>query len=187
VYCNGAFEAGDILNLRFIIVLLFCVIPFQGLLAESNVDVRLKILPIKFDHPVDVVSLKGERVAFESLIEDRPTLVNLWATWCGPCVRELPSLSKLSKSDIDLSVLLISQDKGGFKKPKQFLEQYDIETSLGFVDSRAKLSKAYSVIGLPTTIIFNKKQSVMAIYEGEADWASPQLINRLKIFIKTGG
>lgn len=104
----------------------------------------------------------------------RPVLVNLWATWCGPCVREMPTLETLAaRTEGKLKVLTVSQDrdgvdlaptfeKGGFKR----LERYrDPEQKLGFALGSGML---------PTTILYDEAGKEVWRMVGGLDWDGPR-------------
>ncbi|WP_368039612.1 TlpA family protein disulfide reductase [Sphingomonas sp. ID1715] len=122
--------------------------------------------------PVTIASFKG-----------KPLLVNLWATWCGPCVREMPTLEKIAAQAGDkLKVLTVSQDretvdiaptfeKGGFK----LLERYrDPESKLGF---------AFNTGMLPTTVLYDAQGKEVWRVVGAMDWNGPRANTLLAEFI----
>ena len=78
--------------------------------------------------PTPVVS-KDEGPITLDRFRGKFVVLNFWATWCGPCIRELPSLSRLNEqfAGDDFAVVLISQDRGGFKQTDRFLKKLKIE------------------------------------------------------------
>ena len=73
-----------------------------------------------------------------------PTLVNLWATWCAPCIAEMPALDALAGAQgADLNVVLVSQDTGGWDQIESFLERVPIENAVVVADPGMDLATAY--------------------------------------------
>lgn len=105
-------------------------------------------------------------------------VLNFWATWCGPCIRELPSLARLQSAlpGDKAQVVLISQDRGGFKQTDRFLEKLDLEFPENFVDERLKFSRAIEIRSLPTTIFIGPDGQEAGRLVGTAEWDSPEAL-----------
>ncbi|NBN65542.1 redoxin family protein [Microvirga tunisiensis] len=112
--------------------------------------------------------------------EGRTILVNLWATWCAPCRKEMPALDRLQAelgSDA-FEVVAINLDRGGPDKPQAFLQEigvsklayYSDETNRVFHDLRAKARAT----GLPTTILISPEGCEVGTMYGPAEWDSPE-------------
>lgn len=99
----------------------------------------------------------------------KPLLVNLWATWCAPCVAELPTLNALAaETDGRLTVLAVSQDiEPGKVSP--FLEQKRLTYLKGYRDPGLGLSLAYGA-NLPTTIFYDVRGRELWRVAGDLDW-----------------
>src|SRR5205814_1902038 len=84
----------------------------------------------------------------------RLLLVNLWATWCGPCLDEMPSLDRLQANLEEklLLVVAISEDRGGAKIVEPFLSKLGSKKLRIFLDPKSDVSHAFQVRGLPTTL-----------------------------------
>jgi thiol-disulfide isomerase/thioredoxin len=105
-----------------------------------------------------------------------PVLVNLWASWCAPCVKELPTLDRLSQShdkDGSLGVVAISQDSGPHASVVAFLDTHKIESLAAYQDPKMALSGALGAEVLPTSILFDAKGREVWRYVGDLDWTSP--------------
>jgi thiol-disulfide isomerase/thioredoxin len=103
-----------------------------------------------------------------------PTLVNLWATWCGPCVKELPTLDALAARDAaKLAVIAVSQDMGGDKQVQPFLKGHGIKTLVGYTDVKNGLMTAVMAGDLPTTILYDSKGHEVWRASGGMDWTGP--------------
>jgi len=105
-------------------------------------------------------------------------VLNFWATWCGPCVRELPSLQRLNAkfAGDDFAVVLISQDRGGFEKTGPFLQKLGIDIPHNFIDEKLKFSHAIAVRGLPTTILLGPDGIEIGRLVGPAEWDEPEAV-----------
>ena len=107
-----------------------------------------------------------------------PVLVNLWATWCAPCVKELPTLDRLAKAqraDGKLGVIAVSQDSGAHSGVKAFLEKLKVEDLGAYHDPAMALSGALGPDAvLPTTILYDADGREVWRYVGELDWTGPE-------------
>lgn len=106
----------------------------------------------------------------------RGMVVNLWATWCAPCVAEMPSLAALSKAVApkDIAVLPLSSDRGGADVVAKWFQAHNINTLPVLLDPKGALAQAFNARGIPTTVIINRSGAVVARLEGAADWGSDQ-------------
>jgi thiol-disulfide isomerase/thioredoxin len=105
----------------------------------------------------------------------RGMVVNLWATWCAPCVAEMPSLEALSKAlaPADIAVLPLSSDRGGAATVQAWFDSHGIKALPVLLDPKGALARAFNARGVPTTLIINTKGQVIARLEGAADWGAP--------------
>jgi len=106
-------------------------------------------------------------------------LLNMWATWCAPCVAELPALTKLQAAVPGLTVLAVNMDRGqvdaaGFLKSHNAL-------SLGSLrDTDITLMRGFGAFGLPTTVLIDPKGKIVGRAEGPATWDAPESIAYFK-------
>lgn len=125
--------------------------------------------------------------------KDKVVLLNLWATWCGPCREEMPDLAKLQEEygGDTFEVLALNVDRNGGAKPQQFLESIKA-TALGlyldpknvtFQDLRSK----GLVFGLPTTMILDAQGCVQGVLSGIAHWDSDDARNLIEVSMKELG
>lgn len=102
-----------------------------------------------------------------------PVLVNLWATWCAPCVKELPTLDALAKRhaiDGALAVIAVSQDTGPQASVRAFLEELKTDELGAYHDPKMVLSGALGVQVMPTTIYYGADGRELWRYVGDLDW-----------------
>lgn len=114
--------------------------------------------------------------------QGKTVVVNLWATWCPPCVKEMPSLDRLSKTlgGPKFAVVAIAQDRN-LDVVKAFFDTYLLDNLGSYLDERGKLGRALGAQGLPTTYVLDPQGRVVASLEGGAEWDSPAMIERLKV------
>ncbi len=102
----------------------------------------------------------------------KPVLLNLWATWCAPCVAEMPTLDRLAgKLDGKMTVLTVSQDLEGAAKVDPFFAKAGFTHLKPWLDSDAGLSLAYQA-NLPTTILFDSTGHEVWRMAGGMDWTN---------------
>lgn len=101
----------------------------------------------------------------------RPLLVNLWATWCGPCVVEMPSLDALAEREGDrLTVLALSQDMTGRQKVSEFFAARSFTRLQPYLDQELGVMTSLSIDTLPTTILYDAQGIEVWRMTGMADW-----------------
>jgi thiol-disulfide isomerase/thioredoxin len=104
----------------------------------------------------------------------KPTLVNLWASWCAPCIKELPTLDSLAKSEGGkLNVVAISQDDAPHASVVAFLQTHNIGTLQSYQDPKSHLLYGMGAEVLPTSILFDANGKEVWRYVGDQDWTSP--------------
>jgi thiol-disulfide isomerase/thioredoxin len=113
-------------------------------------------------------------------------VINLWATWCGPCVEEMPALAALSKAlaPDDIAVLPLSSDRGGASVVQAFYQQHGIGGLPVLLDPRSAAAHAFGVQGIPTSVIIDKQGRERARLEGAADWSTPGAIATVRKLIQ---
>src|SRR6476646_8325629 len=113
----------------------------------------------------------------------RPVLVNLWATWCGPCVVEMPSLDALAGRQTagqGLQIVAISQDSSdGRRKVTDFFAQRRFQHLQPYLDSEMGLMFGLGLDTLPTTILYDSQGHEVWRMVGMADWQSDRVARLL--------
>lgn len=116
--------------------------------------------------PAAFTDLVGKPGAFAG----KPILLNLWATWCGPCVTEMPTLDKAAA---DITVVAVSQDLGadGAAKAAKFLKDHGVTHLQSYADPETKLSVAYNA-SLPTSVLYDSTGHEVWRMTGGMDWTT---------------
>lgn len=105
-------------------------------------------------------------------------LINFWATWCGPCIREMPSLQRLqtARGGKDFTVIALSQDLRGWPIVTPFLEKHDLAALPIYVDRKTAIGRALKVKGLPTSILLDRQGRELGRLAGHTEWDSPEAL-----------
>ncbi|NQZ13582.1 MAG: TlpA family protein disulfide reductase [Alphaproteobacteria bacterium] len=118
---------------------------------------------------------EGEKVSWDNF-KGKYTLVNFWATWCGPCVVELPTLQELKHifRDKPFDVVAVSLDMtGDQERLAAFLKRRGIEDFALYFDKDGDIQRNIPMRGIPTTFLLNPDGQLLYIFEGDANWSSP--------------
>ncbi|NGX97789.1 MAG: TlpA family protein disulfide reductase [Candidatus Afipia apatlaquensis] len=116
----------------------------------------------------------------------RTVLINLWATWCVPCRKEMPALDKLQETlgGKDFEVVAINIDTRDPEKPKTFLKEGNLTKLAYFHDQKAKvfqeLKSAGRALGMPTSVLVDGAGCEIATIAGPAEWASDDAMKLIK-------
>ena len=122
---------------------------------------------------VDLTDYKGKLI-----------ILNFWATWCAPCREEMPSLDSL-QANIELTnlkIFPINISRESLSKSENFFKELNIKNLDIYFDSPITLAKKFSLRGVPTTIIFDKKGKEFARIMGSLDFNNKEFINWLKSY-----
>ena len=118
--------------------------------------------------------------------EGQVLLVNFWATWCAPCVEEMPALDALQAElgGEDFQVLVVSNDRNGLEMVEPFYEEQGLENLGIWLDPRGHLMRAFETRGLPTSFVIDRDGQVVARAEGAAPWDSEEAVTLLRWYLE---
>lgn len=126
----------------------------------------------------------GKPVTFADY-QGKYLLLNVWATWCTPCVKELPSLQKLSRilaDDKKWKVMAISIDqKENLDKVAQFMDRYRVGEVASYYDYKSEIQKKVQISQMPTTFIINQSGRVVYEITGGAMWHEAEVVKFLRL------
>jgi thiol-disulfide isomerase/thioredoxin len=115
----------------------------------------------------------GRQITLSSL-KGKTILLNLWATWCGPCREEMPALNRLQAElgGDKFEVVALSLDRKGYEASKKFLDDLKADKLTLYADPSAKQGMELKLLGMPTTILINKDGLEVGRLAGAAEWDS---------------
>lgn len=113
-------------------------------------------------------------------------VLNLWATWCAPCREEMPSLDKLKTyfAHENFDVVAISMDRGGLGKPRKFYGEERLKNLELYIDPTSKLMFKLKAVGLPATLLIDRRGREIGRLPGPAEWDSATAIEMIKNVLK---
>jgi len=125
----------------------------------------------------DFTDSDGDDVSLRDF-RGRVVLLNLWATWCGPCRHEMPSLDRLQaqQGGDDFVVITLSSDRGEARAVEPFFDEYGIDALTAYYDPMNAMGRALDVRGLPTTLLVDREGREIGRLEGPAEWDSPEAL-----------
>ncbi len=111
----------------------------------------------------------------------RGLVVNLWATWCVPCVAEMPALQAMAQKVAAQGILVLplSSDRGGAEVVHKFYQAHHIEALPIWLDPKGEAARAWGARGLPTTLIIDRHGREVGRLEGAVDWAADATVAEL--------
>lgn len=143
-------------------------------LSKLVLDVKPKDIPA-----AAFVDDKGERLSLATF-RGRYVLLNLWATWCAPCVRELPALAVLQRALPGLTILAVSEGRETAPATAAFLKAHGASALHIYLDSDHAFLEALGAFGLPLSVLIDPAGKERARAIGPADWADPEAIAYLR-------
>lgn len=128
-----------------------------------------------------VVDGQGREVPLESF-RGKVLILNLWAPWCVPCLKEMPSLDRLAAAlPADrFAVVAVSQDPPGDSPSQRMLDRLRLQRLRTYLDPPGKLHDQVGARGYPATLIVGPDGAPLAFREGAADWDSPAMKARIE-------
>jgi thiol-disulfide isomerase/thioredoxin len=136
---------------------------------------------------VAFLDANGDTIKLDAL-HGQIVLVNFWATWCAPCIKELPALDAL-QADLggdDFRVLLVSVDRKGAEVADPFLADLGLGHLKTAIDAKSELVRAFGAAGLPTTYLLDREGRVRGRLQGDAEWNSDGAKDLIRHYLQEG-
>lgn len=146
------------------------------MLALAQESATLKLLTPKKHPALHYTNEFGKKTLFAPE-KNSLTILHFWATWCEPCIEELPQIDRFQKryAGDKVKVIALSMDNKSDGKTESFLERHSIANIRPSFDSDMSIFKAMRVGGLPTSIFINSKGQQIARADGPLDWESDEV------------
>lgn len=140
--------------------------------AREFIRVERVLPPRALPSGISFIDQSGTVQSFETL-KGTPTLINFWATWCAPCVTELPTLAALKETYPGLSVMAISLDFSlDIAGVANFLKEQGLSALDAYYDHEGAIRSSIPMKGIPTSFLLGTDGKIHYIFEGDADWTS---------------
>jgi cytochrome c biogenesis protein CcmG, thiol:disulfide interchange protein DsbE len=128
----------------------------------------------------DFTIANADRTVSLSQFRGKPVLLNFWASWCGPCVEETPSLVELQKQlGNKVTVIAVSEDADE-SAYKQFIRDHNVDLLTVRDTGRHRTNEIYGTFKYPETFVIDSNGKVVRKFIGATDWTSPDIIDYLK-------
>lgn len=111
-------------------------------------------------------SMAGETITLDQVADGKPMLVNLWATWCAPCVREMPLLQQAQQANPDITFVFVNQGEHT-ETVDRFLKDQELDLSNVLLDSKGQLAQVTASMALPTTLLYNAKGEQVGLHRAQ--------------------
>jgi thiol-disulfide isomerase/thioredoxin len=160
-------------------ILLLLAAGFGALKYQNDKTPKVPVQTLKLP-VIEFYDKSGQKVTLESF-RGKVVLVNLWATWCPPCVAELPSLNRLQErlSDKHFKVVAISMDRTSLQDVGRFLKEKGGKNLDVYWDKDRQVPLKWRYDGLPTSILLRQDGTIVAQYSGPYVWDKPPLLRKV--------
>ena len=171
-----------LLTLKFIIVFIYLISSSSSYAIQ---ELNLKNLVIhknpKKLEKINFKNINNETINLNSF-EKSLIIINFWATWCAPCIEEMPSLNRLKTNPIfnNLEIIPINVGRDNIEKTKDFYKKLKIKDLKIYFDKDVELAKKFLLRGLPTTVFVNKQGEEFARVIGFINFDDKNIIKWLK-------
>jgi peroxiredoxin len=164
---------------RAVILVFLGVAALVIIFALKQNNPYLKFSPLRVGQPAPDFTLPGLDGKMVSLSDYRGqvVLVNVWATWCPPCVGEMPSMEKLYRAlkGENFEILAVSIDALGKKAVAPFMKKYNLSFP-ALMDQDGTIKTLFQTTGVPESFIINQEGILIEKVIGPKDWATPQVV-----------
>ncbi len=146
--------------------------PFQFGPAGADPDDIAEVRFVDADgRPMSLADFRGKQV-----------LLNIWATWCGPCREEMPTLDRLQTQlgSSDFQVVALSIDREGVDVVRDFYAELDLQALRIYVDTSTMAPINLNVLGVPTTLLLDRNGQEVGRYTGPTEWDGEAVVSAIR-------
>ena len=160
-------------------LLIFVIFFFYN--ASANEKSELVFQKITKNHSkIELTDIDDNQIKLNKYTKEL-IIINFWATWCTPCIKEIPELVELEKKFADkVDVLFISVGLNPAKDVSFFLKKNNYEKIDVFIDHNLKISKNLEISQIPSTIILDKSRNEIIRSSGYIKWNSEKIFDIIK-------
>jgi peroxiredoxin len=170
-----------------VVLIVLASLSFTAEGGEDDLFSKIRINPIKGDKKAPDFSLKdlnGKKVEIKQF-KGKIIFLNFWATWCGPCKEEIPSLEVLHQQfqEKNFVLLTISVDYEGLKPVQDFISKHHYTFPV-LLDPNCEVLDLFEVKRIPTTFIIDKRGRMIGRAIGPRNWKSPEVFSLINLLIE---
>jgi thiol-disulfide isomerase/thioredoxin len=140
--------------------------------------------------PVAAINFVDDQGRPRSLADfkGKVVLLNIWATWCGPCRKEMPALDRLQAAlgGRDIEVVALSIDRGGLDVVRKFSAEVGIRNLTMYLDSSGQAVRQLGAVGLPTTLLIDRDGREIGRLMGPAEWDTTEMLEFVRCVVSRG-
>lgn len=164
--------------LLLIFIVLSCESPPNNNTQEPTAsETNEPIDPTRFRDALKLTDLKGDPIT-PDVYKDKTLILNIWATWCGPCIKEMPDLEEMQAALGDDFILLLASDEGE-TKIKKFVDKSDFNLQFIQIENSLESLEVYS---LPTTFVVGSDGELKDKLVGARNWTQENQLEALKSY-----
>lgn len=184
---GGIMVKRKVFFLSLLSIFVISTLSFSSGVKKEDLFSKAGIQPIKGGKKAPnfrLEDLEGKKLELEHF-KGKVVFLNFWATWCGPCKEEMPSMEVLHDQfkEKGFVFLTISVDYAGIKPVKEFIEKHRYTFPV-LVDPKGETLDLFEVKGIPTTFLIDKKGIIIGKAVGPKDWKKPEVISILNFLIE---
>jgi thiol-disulfide isomerase/thioredoxin len=155
-----------------------------ALVANASADLPTRLSPLMDAPELQLLDMGGQTVSLSEL-SGKVVLINFWATWCPPCLKELPSMQRLWESFEGQPFRLLAVNVGeGHDDIFAFTGTFETELTFQFLlDESMAVTRRWPITALPTTFIVNKQGQIVSKVLGEKDWGNKDVAQQIRDLI----
>ena len=171
-----------LLTLKFILIFIYLISSSASYaIQQPNLENLIIHKDPKKLEKINFINIKNETIDLKKF-ENSLVIINFWATWCAPCIEEMPSLNRLQKNTAfnNLKILPINVGRDSIEKSKNFYKKLKIDNLEIYLDKDIELANKFLLRGLPTTVFINKKGEEFARVIGFINFDDKRIIKWLQ-------